>query len=127
MGDHDQYGKWALRKRTRLRHTPKALTRQTPPLSGVEPMIPIIITGRRWFQRSYGNTYHSATIIVGDHESLSTGIHYGYGDHYLYTALELAKSKGLIPDTLTARSCDCADAGYRLITSVADVAREKDL
>ena len=54
------------------------------------------IEGRRWFQRSAGNTYHSARIYV-DGEVLNTGRHYGYGDQFLETALSLLRERGLIP------------------------------
>lgn len=48
------------------------------------------IKGNRWFQKSYGNTYHIAYIdalINGKWVELgSTKMQYGYGDHYLVSA-----------------------------------------
>lgn len=46
------------------------------------------IEGKRWFQRSYGNTYHTVKVFV-DGEILKSEITYGYGSHYLQTAAEL--------------------------------------
>jgi hypothetical protein len=48
------------------------------------------ITGNRWFQKSYGNTYHVAYIdalINGKWVELGcTKMQYGYGDHFLVSA-----------------------------------------
>lgn len=48
------------------------------------------IKGTRWFQKSYGNTYHVAYIsalVDGTWIDLGeTKMQYGYGDHYLVTA-----------------------------------------
>lgn len=48
------------------------------------------IKGVRWFQKSYGNTYHTtyiSALIDGTWQDIgSTAIEYGYGEHYLCTA-----------------------------------------
>jgi len=48
------------------------------------------IKGNRWFQKSYGNTYHVAYIgamINGKWVELgATDMQYGYGDHFLVSA-----------------------------------------
>ena len=51
------------------------------------------IEGKRWFQRSYGNTYHTVKVFVND-EILKSEITYGYGSNYLTTAAELLKENG---------------------------------
>lgn len=51
------------------------------------------IEGKRWFQRSYGNTYHTVKVFVNG-EALTSEITYGYGSHYLQTAAELLKENG---------------------------------
>lgn len=51
------------------------------------------VIGARWFQRSYGNTYHTATVIVNG-EELKSGIAYGYGNAYLQTAADLLHANG---------------------------------
>ncbi len=96
----------------------------------------VTIIGRRWFQRSYGNTYHSAEVIIDGQTAFNTGIHYGYDQQYLETALSMAESKGLIPARIRHKNTggftellsDYAkrndiDLAYRAL----DVAREKDL
>ena len=48
------------------------------------------IQGLRWFQKSYGNTYHTAVIsalIDGKYVELGkTRMQYGYGEQYLVSA-----------------------------------------
>lgn len=53
----------------------------------------LVIRARRWFQKSYGNTYHTVTVIVNGHV-LKSEIKYGYGNHYLTTAAELLFENG---------------------------------
>lgn len=95
----------------------------------------LTVFGRRWFQRTYGNTYHSAVMWIDGEPVLNTGIHYGYGDQYLYTALEAAEKAGIVPPR--ARHANggfmdslrqwAEDNGYKLHYEAADVARERDL
>lgn len=77
------------------------------------------IEGRRWFQRTYGNTYHTTTLFYDDGSQTKSERIYGYGDHYLQTAFEMM---------------DLAYGGTRILReelgitySVSDVARERDL
>ena len=51
------------------------------------------IYGKRWFQKSYGNTYHTVTVIVNG-EEMKSGITYGYGNHYLQTAADMLRNAG---------------------------------
>ena len=51
------------------------------------------IEAKRWFQRSYGNTYHTVKVFVNG-EALTSEITYGYGSHYLQTAAELLEDNG---------------------------------
>lgn len=50
----------------------------------------ISVKGTRWFQKTYGNTYHVAyvsALIDGKWVDLGgTKMQYGYGDHYLVSA-----------------------------------------
>jgi hypothetical protein len=84
------------------------------------------IEGRRWFQKTYGNTYHSVRIYKDGECIYYSGKHYGYGDQYLQTALDWLKAQTLVP----------ADAAYGTLYlretlgasySVIDVGREADL
>lgn len=81
------------------------------------------IIGKRWFQKSFGNTYHTVTVLVNG-EELKSGITYGYENHYLTTAAELLKTKGYdIPN-------DNGEAFAMMIKyehNATDVKRKKDL
>lgn len=81
------------------------------------------IFGKRWFQNSYGNTYHTATIIVNG-EELKSEIKYGYGSAYLQTAADLLRVNGYeVPG-------DNNEAFYKMCEyphDVKDVDRKKDL
>lgn len=84
------------------------------------------IEGRRWFQKSAGNTYHTARIFIDGKLTHITPKAYGYGDGYLQSAIDLLKHEKRIPE-------DAEYGTYYLretlggTYSVIDVAREKDL
>lgn len=56
----------------------------------------IHINGRRWFDRSAGNTYCSFQILVNGEIFLAEGYQYGYDDHYRDLAMEALAELGLI-------------------------------
>ena len=99
-----------------------------------------IITGRRWFQRSYGNTYHTATMEVRDEQgntvyTYKSGERYGYGDSFIQTAMEYFIAAGYL-DGLKQHSNGNTEPLYRYcermsypkpIINTIDVQREKDL
>lgn len=84
----------------------------------------LIIIGRIWNEKTYGNTYHTATVYVNGRK-LKSDITYGYENQYLITALNMLTSAGYdIPE-------DGIDA-LAFIHSIADrdkvrVARKCDL
>lgn len=52
--------------------------------------IKFICRACRWFDRTYGNTYHSVRVTrVRDNAVIVAPLQYGYGEHYKQTALEL--------------------------------------
>jgi hypothetical protein len=73
----------------------------------------VTITGRRWFQRSCGNTYHTACILFGQGVRAHLPKEYGYGERWQQTAREWLKDNGF--------TCPVE------VGSVYDVARESDL
>lgn len=86
----------------------------------------IHIEGRRWFQRTYGNTYHSVRIFKDGAQLAYLPFQYGYGDCFLQTALDWLKANGHAPQdaeygTLYLR--DTLGGSYSCI----DVERRKDL
>jgi hypothetical protein len=83
------------------------------------------IDGRRWFQRTYGNTYHTATVHLPDGRTLRSERTYGYGDSYLDTAWELLRAEGLVQGS--SGSSLVLRERYGITWSCSDVARERDL
>ena len=81
------------------------------------------IHGRRWFQKTYGNTYHTTTVVVNG-EELKSNIVYGYGNHYLQTAADLLKSNGF---DVSNDNCEAYASMTRYEHDVVDVKRKKDL
>ena len=53
----------------------------------------IHITARRWYSKTYGNTYHSVKVYVND-DVLKCNFAYGSGDQFLQTASELLIAAG---------------------------------
>ena len=80
------------------------------------------IHGRRWFQKSFGNTYHSVKVYVND-EVLKCDFAYGYDGQYKQTALELLRESGYDAPQYLSELRQMAD----VVTSVIDVPRKKDL
>ena len=90
------------------------------------------IEGRRWFQRTYGNTYHSVRIYADGKQIAYLPSQYGYGDSYIHTALEWLKGKGFIPADVQGRTLYTRGDLYLRENlggtyGVADVGRRKDL
>lgn len=94
----------------------------------------ITVIARRWLQKTYGNTYHSCEVLVNGKFVAKNAFTYGYGSHYLQTALELLKSQGYLKDInkypngneeALWRYCDRKK--IELHENVTDVTRKKDL
>ena len=56
----------------------------------------ITILGRRWFEKTNGNTYHSVTVFVDGEEVGRIPFEYGYGSMYFQNAMKLLEEKGVI-------------------------------
>lgn len=94
----------------------------------------LTVIGRRWFQKLYGNTYHTAQIIVDGEIVHTTPAMYGYGNHYEQSAakaLEISghveleqRQKGIAPESLFSW-CDRNGVAYEAIA--IDVDRKRDL
>lgn len=84
------------------------------------------IEGRRWFERTNGNTYHSVRIYQGSAELVYIPFTYGYGDCFLQTAIDWLKDNGHIASDApygTRYLRETLGASY----SVIDVSRKGDL
>lgn len=111
------------------------------PTLSEQKCLDITITARRWFARTYGNTYHSVTVTVGMGQSVEFRARepyaYGYGEQYLQTAFSLLQAGGIFPKT--ERRLNGFDVDYsefldamrekkhNFYINVSDVARKRDL
>lgn len=85
------------------------------------------IEGRRWFQKTYGNTYNtSKTLVVfedGSTKEFYTTMQYGYGDHYKYIAINNLVKKEVLPKLESDRSyhrADFSDSKIKVYSHVID-------
>lgn len=100
------------------------------------------ISGKRWFQKLYGNTYHTVKIEVafedGTRELLSSPRTYGYGEMWNQTALTMLIDGGYAVQEYYPAPHDkqpkyyyatayCRDKGITCFTDVSDVPRQRDL
>lgn len=99
-------------------------------VKGRRPKVKSIeIYGLKWFQKSYGNTYHRVKVFVNDKEIATSPITYGYGDYYVQTAEELLKKNGYLKgkDDRTPLWRYCQENGIKLRYYAYDVKTEKEL
>lgn len=98
------------------------------------------VTARRWFQKSYGNTYHSVVVSIlvkGDVNWMDLAVEpfvYGYGQQYEQTALDLFYTFLDIPERQDLDSVKvaylktaCQMLGIKYTEDCQDVSRKKDL
>jgi hypothetical protein len=83
-------------------------------------MNPTYITCTRWFQKSYGNTYHKVRLHYADGTTMISPMTYGYGDQCLFTALQMFE-----PGSTTHPSLRLRELGIPYV--VQDVTRERDM
>jgi len=87
----------------------------------------INITGRRWFDRINGNTYHSVHVAVDDNTVAVKNFEYGYNDAYVQTAAEMLHSLGYIEREIHPNGSSdslwqiCRNSNVELKSSVRDV------
>jgi hypothetical protein len=87
----------------------------------------IEIWGRRWFQRTYGNTYHSARVYVNDKLVHTIPFAYGYGSQYEQSAWDWLAANGYVNPTKHANGgyeppwAYCRDKGIEYSAHAEDV------
>lgn len=88
----------------------------------------IDIIGKRWFQKSYGNTYFSSKVYIDGHLVAELKKQYGYDDHYIFESHKILSelTQGVIPENVALWRY-CRDNKVILNTSVVDVSRQRDL
>ena len=102
----------------------------------------ITVLGRRWFQRSYGNTYFTAHVVVtGINEQGEDCVHrhnmpkeYGGGLYYEQAATEWLQAAGYLPGIeeyanggMESLWRYCQRMNIELIAQAEDVSRMRDL
>ena len=114
--------------------TTRKVQTTSEPEPHVVPGVPFHIEGRRWFQKSYGNTYHTAAIYQGGVRLVKLGPAYGYGEGYLQTAFAWLKTHGLPEVCAPTANGGVTHYGAQYLRevlhsshAVTDVSREKDL
>lgn len=114
---------------------PKKVWRQLRGPAGNGPIREIAIIGRRWRQRLYGNTYHSANVFVNGKHVHRIDFDYGYGNQYEWNGWLWLVNKGYVnPRRFGGQSNNpespwtyCERNGIKYTTDVTDVRRRKDL
>ena len=88
----------------------------------------LVVNGRRWFDKRWGNTYHSCDVLVDSELVGRTDYEYGYGDCYRQTAFNLLQQAGYFEDGSYSDFVDwCREDYKRAMFFVSDVGRKKDL
>jgi hypothetical protein len=91
------------------------------------------IEGRRWFQKTSGNTYNSVKIFRDGECFASLPMEYGYGDYFMQRAQEWLGVNGY-PELVERHENGCAKVCFTIWLrehkgsySAADVSRKSDL
>ena len=64
----------------------------------------IMVVGRRWFEKTNGNTYHTAEIYINNEFINKIDLTYGYGDQYYWSAWQwLLKNNYVGIDAMSPR------------------------
>lgn len=94
----------------------------------------ITLLGRRWFQRTYGNTYHTCQIMLDGKTVHKTPMQYGYGQQFEQSGWEWLEANKLVPPRKQypnggyEGTWEYAERhGITYEASAIDVPREKDL
>lgn len=97
-------------------------------------MSSLVLVGRRWFNKNFGNTYHSVEIIADGKPVHKVPYAYGYGDQWEYSARDWLDSNGYLPGRETKEGTPgealwryCERVGIQYTRTVVDVQRKKDL
>lgn len=93
----------------------------------------ITIIGRRWFERTGGNTYNTARIMINGKTVADLPREYGYGNSYYQRACEWLNENGYVSlnrsanNSLEPLHCLRDRGEIGLEYWAVDVARKKDL
>jgi len=98
-----------------------------------KPVESIVVYARRWFQKTYGNTYFTAQICVNGETVGELPYQYGYGNHYEDAAAVWLEKNGFIErdhysnGVSSSLSSLAREKDIHLVSEATDVARKRDL
>ena len=96
----------------------------------------ITIIGRRWFEKTNGNTYHSVNVYVDGEQVHRIDCSYGYGGQYRHNAFQWLHKNGYFPEYEENHDQGSIsypatywleEHGYKVIDEVTDIQRKRDL
>ncbi len=94
----------------------------------------ITLLGRRWFEKTNGNTYHSGIAYIDGKEVVKIDFRYGYGNQWEWELSNEMDKAGLLPgmERFSNGSHEsihryCERMGHALVYNVTDVNRKKEL
>jgi len=87
----------------------------------------ITVIGRRWFERTNGNTYHSVEVYVNGTMIERVPYTYGYGSHWEQTAMDILEKHKIVDSELCSYPSQLPEEKFTVVSSVTDVKRKKDL
>ena len=95
-----------------------------------QPVPPLVrLIGRRWFQKTHGNTYHTVEVHIDDELIGHSPVTYGYGNQYEDTGMEMVFESGKVVALLkNERLWEYKKrTGMVVKSTVSDVKRKRDL
>ena len=85
------------------------------------------IIARRWFDKKWGNTYFSSEIYINNELIHKIDFEYGYGNHCIDQSIKYLKENNLIDLKNEHISEYEKRTGNKILQSITDVSRKKDL
>jgi hypothetical protein len=83
----------------------------------------IFVEGRKWLDRSAGNTYWSSRVWVDGSVAFQLPMNYGYGEMYLQYSLEECVKRGYLPEHHSIS--ELRQRGIVLYTSASQVLKRE--
>jgi len=87
----------------------------------------LTIISTRWFDKTYGNTYHSCRVLIDNKEIGVVDFTYGYDEMYIQTALEILKSNDYLFDNVNELKRFISNNKDSAVIYCKDVKRKKDM
>jgi len=97
----------------------------------------LVVIAQRWFDKAWGNTYHSCAVVLNGKEIGFIPFEYGYDEQYKNTALTILQNNGYFN---SGEQCDngypkdsenfhnfCIGNRDRVLFYCTDVDRKRDL